>query len=408
MKAFSVSRRVQVRLLAVAIAVCTVSDGRDGRVAHAQTVVDPVVAAARVDINRGRYAEAENTLKPVATRTPGGDAALELGLLYQMLGRRAEAQALLDPLANLPVTPRTMPNDFARIGRAARALGQMHLANDAYQIATERAPNDAAIQTGWGELWLQTHDNGEAVKSFAAALEADDRYAPAQLGLAQAIIDENPPEALKLVQAVIAADPTSVRAYVLLAQLELDRSDRDAAKKAIDQAKSINPFSLDALAMSGAVAYVEDRQNDFQAEVAAALKINPRFSDAYRVAADQAASNYRFEEAVALDRQALTLDPGDVKTHAALGVHLLRTGDESDGRDHLETAFKADPFDKTTFNLLTMMDGLDKFEIVRDGDLIIKLDPKEAPVMREFVGPLAQRASSSTKRSISSPRRARS
>jgi hypothetical protein len=27
------------------------------------------------------------------------------------------------------------------------------------------------------------------------------------------------------------------------------------------------------------------------------------------VAADQAASNYRFEEAVALERQALTLDP---------------------------------------------------------------------------------------------------
>jgi hypothetical protein len=81
-----------------------------------------------------------------------------------------------------------------------------------------------------------------------------------------------------------------------------------------------------------------------------------------------------------------------VKTHAALGVHLLRTGDEEDGRDHLETAFKVDAFDRTTFNLLTMMDSLDKFEVIREGNLIIKLDPKEAPVMREFVGPLAQRA----------------
>ena len=127
---------MQVRLLAVAIAVCTVSDGRNGRVAYAQSVVDPVVAAARVDINRGHYADAESALKPRPAQAPGGDAALELGLLYQMLGRRAEAQALLDPLANLPVTPRTTPGDYARIGRAARALGQMHLANDAYQIAT--------------------------------------------------------------------------------------------------------------------------------------------------------------------------------------------------------------------------------------------------------------------------------
>ncbi|HTL00969.1 MAG TPA: tetratricopeptide repeat protein [Vicinamibacterales bacterium] len=392
MKLPSVSRGVQVRLLAVAVAICTVSDGRDGRVVHAQTVVDPVVAAARMDINRGRYAEAESALKAVAVRTPNSDAALELGLLYQMLGRREEAQALLDPLANLPITPRMTPGDYARIGRAARALGQMHLANDAYQIAAGRAPNDAAIQTGWGELWLQTHDNGEAVKSFADAMEADENYLPAQLGMAQAIIDENPPGALKLVQRVITADPASVRAHVLLAQLELDRSDREAAKQAIEKAKSINPVSLDALALSGAIAYVEDRRSDFQSEVAAALKINPRFSDAYRVAADQAASNYRFEEAVALERQALTLDPDDVKTHAALGVHLLRTGDEEDGRDHLETAFKVDAFDRTTFNLLTMMDSLDKFEVIREGNLIIKLDPKEAPVMREFVGPLAQRA----------------
>jgi len=392
MKVPSVSPRVVVWLLAVGIAVCTVSDGHDGRVAHAQTLVDAVVSAARADVNRGHYAEAENSLKAAALKAPTGDAALELGLLYQMLGRRDEAQSHLDPIANLAITPRMTPGDYARIGRAARALGQLQLANDAYRIATERAPGDASIQAGWGELFLQTHNDAEAVKSFAAALESDEEYAPAKLGLAQAIIDENPPEALKLVKAVLAADATSVRAHVLLAQLELDRSDRDAAKAAIAEAKSINPVSLDALALSGAIAYVEDRSSDFQAEVAEALKINPRFSDAYRVAADQAASNYRFEEAVALERKALTVDPDDVRTHAGLGVHLLRTGDEAEGRDHLDIAFKADPYDRTTFNLLTMMDGLDKFEIVRDGDLIIKLDPKEAPVMREFVGPLAQRA----------------
>ena len=197
---------------------------------------------------------------------------------------------------------------------------------------------------------------------------------------------------MKLVTNVLASDPDSVQAHLLLARLELDQSDRDAAKAEIAKAKAINPVSLDALALSGAIAYVEDRQSDFQAETAAALKINPHFSDAYRVAADQAASNYRFEEAVALNRQALALDPDDVRTHAALGVHLLRTGDEPEARDHLETAFKVDPFDTTTYNLLKMMDGLDKFEVIRDGDLIIKLDPKEAPVMREFVGPLAAKA----------------
>src|SRR5581483_1502528 len=121
MTAPRVSRASIVRLLAVAVLLCTVSDSRNSRVAYAQGNIDPTVAQARGEINKGRYAEAENILKPVAARTPNGDAALELGLLYQMLGRRTEANAILDRLANMPVTPRFTPGDFARVGRAARA-----------------------------------------------------------------------------------------------------------------------------------------------------------------------------------------------------------------------------------------------------------------------------------------------
>src|SRR5713226_8224804 len=113
------SERAKIGLLALAIAVFSVVDGRDGRVAYAQGNVDPTVARARVEIERGRYAEAENMLKPVAVKAPTGDAALELGLLYQMLGRRVEERAWLDPIANLAVGPRTTGAEYARLGRAA-------------------------------------------------------------------------------------------------------------------------------------------------------------------------------------------------------------------------------------------------------------------------------------------------
>jgi tetratricopeptide (TPR) repeat protein len=392
MRFLGLSRGARLGLLSAAIAFFSVSDGRDGRVAYAQGHVDPTVARARTEINRGHYTEAENILKPVAAQTPTGDAALELGLLYQMLGRRAEAQALFNSITNLPVGSRTTAADYARIGRAARATGQFQLANDAYRLASERAPNDPAMQTGWGELFLEVHDNANALKSFQAALDVDENFGPAQLGVARTLVDENPPEAAKRAGIVLAHDPDAIQAYLLLAALELDKSNRDGAKAQIAKARSINPSSLDTLALSAGVAYVENRQSDFQADIAAALKINPHFSGAYRVPAEQAASNYWFEEAVALNRQALTLDPTDVRTHAALGVHLLRTGDEPEAREHLEAAFKSDPFDKTTYNLLQMMDSLDKFEVVHDGDLVIKLDSKEAPVMREFVGRLATRA----------------
>ena len=173
------------RLLAVALAVGTVSDGRTSRIAYAQGATDPTVVKALAAINRGQYADAEALLKPLAARNPDGEAALELGLFYDMMGRRDESLALLKRIANLQVGPRTSPVEYARLGRAARALGEFQLANDAYRIATEKAPNDPSLHTGWGELFLQAHDNAEAAKSFQDALAADDKWVPALVGMAR-------------------------------------------------------------------------------------------------------------------------------------------------------------------------------------------------------------------------------
>ena len=61
---------------------------------------DPNVVAvkARALIARGRYREAEALLRPVAARAPTSEAALELGLLQQMLGR-PDATAMLERVA---------------------------------------------------------------------------------------------------------------------------------------------------------------------------------------------------------------------------------------------------------------------------------------------------------------------
>jgi hypothetical protein len=57
-----VLRGALLRLLSVALALGTVSDGRTSRVAYAQGATDPTVVKARGAINRGEYAEAEALL----------------------------------------------------------------------------------------------------------------------------------------------------------------------------------------------------------------------------------------------------------------------------------------------------------------------------------------------------------
>ena len=59
------------------------------------------------------------------------------------------------------------------------------------------------------------------------------------------------------------------------------------------------------------------------------LKLNPTYGEAYRVAGDHTARNYRFDEAVELTRRALAVDATSTRAYADLGSHLLRTGDEA-------------------------------------------------------------------------------
>jgi tetratricopeptide (TPR) repeat protein len=348
------------------------------------------VDRARTAILHGEYAEAESILTPLASRTNPNEATLELGLLLRHLGRRAEADRWLEAVVS--ATRGATVADLVRIGRAAHALGQFRIANEAFQDAAEKAPTDTALNLAWGALFLGAHNRAEAAKSFQTVIENDAKSAAGHYGLAAALAEDSPPPALKAAQAAVELDPSFVPAHLLIAELLVDRSERDEARKSIERALAVNPSSFEAHALTGAIAYLEDRHADFQNEVNFVLKINPRYGEVYRIAGDHAARAYRFDEAVKLTRQAIEIDPDNMRAHADLGLHLLRTGDEPAARRSLELAFKADPFDTITYNLLTMLDTLDKFETFRDGLVMLRLHPDEAPVIREYAMPLAQDA----------------
>jgi len=345
---------------------------------------------ARIAILHGQYAEAEALLTPLASRTNPNDAALELGLLLQQLGRRADADRWLDAIASTPRA--TSVADFVRIGRAAHALGDIRLANEAFQDAADKAPQDAPLNIAWGRLFLERHNPAEAAKSFQIVIDRDPKSAVARAGLAEVLAEETPPAALKAALLALELDASYVPAHLLVAELMLDRGERDEARKSIERALEVNPSSLDAHALRAAIAYLEGKLDEFQSEVTFVQKINPRSGESHRMAGDLAARNYRFDEAVTLARQAIALDPGNVNAHADLGMHLLRTGDEPAARRSLELAFKSDPYDQVTFNLLNLLDTLDTFETIREGSVMLRLHKDEAAVMREYAMPLAQQA----------------
>jgi tetratricopeptide (TPR) repeat protein len=352
---------------------------------------DAAAAAVRGQIAalRGRYEDALAILEPVARAQPGTDAALQLGLLQQLLGRRQEASRVLQG-----VLREVDANDAEALFRAARAAQALRSERDAnsFYRGANAVSADPAIDTAWGLLFLEKYNKPEALRSLQEAIKADPEWAPAHAGLARVLADENPPAASAAANRALEIDPQLADAHLLLAELDLNNSRWDEARKRIDTVLGINPSHLEARSWLAAMSYVRDDRPAFEAEVKRVLGINPAYGDVYRVAADLAARNYRFEEAVALARQAIALDPSNTRAHGDLGMHLMRTGDEAEARRALERSFEDDPFDVVTYNLLSLLDTLDKFVVETSGDLIFKFHPDEAPVMREYAIPLAHEA----------------
>jgi tetratricopeptide (TPR) repeat protein len=369
-----------------------------GRAAEAESLAkqrpagDPAAAAVlgQLAIVRGQYTEATSILEPAAQRDPGGEAALQLGLLLQQLGQAQAATRLLSQVLDRGSTG---PDGDAlfRAARAAHALGRPHDANTLYRAAN-RASTDPAVDAAWGLLFLEKYDKVEALRSLQDALKAEPEWAPAHAGLARVLADENPPAAAASARRAIEIDKQLADAHLLLAELDLNNSKYDDARAKIQTVLEINPSHLEARSWLAAIGYVRDDPAAFDAEVKRVLAVNAAYGDVYRVAADLAARNYRFEEAVALARRALALDPANTRAYGDLGMHLMRTGDEAEAKRALERSFTADPFDRVTFNLLSLLDTLDKFVVEKSGDLIFKFDPGEAPIMREYAIPLAHDA----------------
>jgi tetratricopeptide (TPR) repeat protein len=353
---------------------------------------DPQAVAlrARADIQRGRYAEAEKLLVPVAADAPASDAALELGLLQWRLGRRDAASTTLEGV--LTRAEAESAADYVRAGIAARTLGQFEDANAYFREAAALSPDDVGMNTAWGELFLEKYNKQDAARSFQAALRIDAESVPARLGLARTVLDENPPMARTLVERALATNPNSIPAHLMLAELALDDAKRTEARASIQKALAINPHSLEARSLTAAIDFLEGRGDVFLATVGEVLKVNPIYGEVYRVAGDHAARNYRFDEAAELTRRAIAVDRENPRAWAELGMHLLRTGDEPGARRALETAFKADPYDVITYNLLSLLDTLEKFDTITDGPIVMKLHKDESPILREYAMPLAKQA----------------
>jgi tetratricopeptide (TPR) repeat protein len=338
------------------------------------------LAAALLDIFEGRFDQARARLEPLAAASPGGDAALELGLFELSRGRRDRARKLLLPLSQNRVLNST--DDYFRLARAARGVREFQLANDAYKEIEKVARAD--IQTEYADLFLQFHQPDDAATNYRKALEADAAWVPAHVGLSRAYADDEPELSRAEFEAARKIAPNHPAVLVLSAERAFETDELQAAQAALDQLKKVRPGTPEEAALRVALAYESGGAAAVEPAITASGVAPPLTALSYRLAGQRAASHYRFEEAAAFARKATQIDSEDPDAQVDLGLYLLRTGDEKEARVALDLAWSYDRSNPVTKNLLDLLDSLAKFDVIDAGDLVFKFSKDESAVLRPY------------------------
>ncbi len=255
-------------------------------------------------------------------------------------------------------------------------------ANNQFRIAVAQSPANGLYRVRWGRLMHERFNNTDAANLFKEALQKDPKNAQAYYGLALVSADGFDSKAFEYVGKAIELDPKLVEAHELKANLLLEDSDEGKAFTEADEALKISPEALDAMAIHAAIEILADRSPD--AWLAKIRAVNPNYGEGYALVAHHLVLNRRYEDGITFYRKAIEADPRLWPAHSQLGINLMRMGQEDEPRKQLEMSYDNGFRNEETVNSLRLLDSYKNFVTVKDDTTILKLQKKEADLLRPY------------------------
>jgi tetratricopeptide (TPR) repeat protein len=388
-----------------------------------------LVALARISLEQGRFADADNyakqamatsaqRLRALALRAEvlaaqgkvddaikllepeksgqgagGRRVRLELGELLIRAGRRADAEPVLLEFATEYSNDAINAKDaegLAMVGRAMHLLRHAKDANKAYN-ESERAQKGRVETLLWrADVYLDAYDPGHAQEVLDEALKIAPHRADTTAQMARLKLDEayDFGGAEKLVASALAVNPNLVAAHAVRAGIALRDMNLDAANAAITAGLAIDPNDLELLSLRGATRFLSDDRAGFDAAKREVLSRNKEFSHFFTTVGDYAEWEHRYDDVIGMMKEAVALDPKDRKAWAQLGMMQTRAGDEAEGIKSLEQAWKGDHFNVRVFNTLERLYGQwvpNEYESAHQGIFNLRYPKDEKAVIERYV-----------------------
>lgn len=312
---------------------------------------------------------------------------VQYGSLLQFKGQRSDAYRILDIAVQRYNSGLVFTSeDVAMVALASWLMGNFYDANSLFDEATRANPNNLEAHTLWADLFLEKYNASDAERGYQEALDINNRYLPALVGIARVVGDE------RSLQRALAINPNSIPAMETYGQLLMMNGREDEAKAYFTQVLALNPESLKTLSILAADAALNERMDEYEqyrSQVEAFSPANPYFLGDI---ADSFGNNYRFTEAVEYARAALEADPEYWQGYTLLGNNLIRLGEEEEGKANLEIGFENDPFNVLTSNMLKVFDTLETYATVESEHFKVHMSEKDADILWPYLEPLLEEA----------------
>src|SRR5216684_800261 len=241
---------------------------------------------------------------------------------------------------------------------------------------------NANYRVRWGRLLHERFNNKDAADLFQEAIQRDPKNAQAYLGLALVSADGFDNKAVEEAKKTIKLDPKLVEAHELMAKLALEDYDTKAAAAEADEALKISPEALDAMAIHAAIEVLADRSPDEW--FAKIRQVNPSYGEGYALVAHHLVINRRYQDGITFYRKAIEMDPQLWSARSQLGINLMRLGQEDEPRKQLEMSYDNGYRNEETVNSLRLLDSYKNFVTFKDDTTILKLQKKEAELLRPY------------------------
>jgi tetratricopeptide (TPR) repeat protein len=394
--------RVQLATGRYAEAAKTAASAGGDKASRAQAVAVQAEALSR----QGKMAEAVSILEAVKGEPGAHRARVLLGELYIATGRRSSAQEPLMSVVSDFNQNVIAPGDaegLALVGRTAHLLRSPRDANDAYNQAEKAGPARVETLLMRADLFLDNYDPGHAGQVVKKALSVAPHNAAAHVAMAEIqfahALDFTAAE--HEVEEALAVDPKHTGALYISAGLSVRAGDLATADRVLDRGLAVNPSDLRLLSTKAAVRFLSDDRAGFERVKKSVFAKNAEFASFYRIVGEFASWQPRHDEIAAMMKDAVQLDPDDVKAWAELGMNLIRTGDEQGALTALRRAWDKDHFNVRVFNTLNLYEKevAVAYETVEGTPFRIRYHKEERPILSRYVPAMLSEAwNSMTKR----------